>query len=229
MPTAKPRAGASLLTPQDHTLLLVDFQPQMAFAVKSHDPTILRNNVSLVAQAAAGFGVSTVLSTIEESFSGYMFDEIIAAFPHADIHERTMINAWEDEGLVAAINGVGKGRIVMAGLWTSVCVLDPALSAIDQGFEVYVLADACGDVSHEAHASAMERMTQAGVRPMTSLQYLLELQRDWSRKETYDLTLDIAGRFGGAYGLGIAYAGSMLGGGKKQDEAAGASSARAAE
>jgi nicotinamidase-related amidase len=148
-----------------------------------------------------------------------MFDEVIAAVPHADIHERTSMNAWEDDGVIAAVNRVGKDRLVMAGLWTSVCVVGPALSAAAQGFEVYVLTDACGDVSTEAHAAAMERMAQAGVRPMTSLQYLLELQRDWSRKETYDLTLDLAGRFGGAYGIGIAYAASMLGG-ESQDASA---------
>ncbi len=217
MARAKLHPAPSLLRPQDHALMLIDFQPQMVFATKSIDAVTLRNNASLVAQTAAGFGVSTILTTVEESFSGYMFDEIIAASPQADIHERTSMNAWEDEGVIAAVNRTGKDRIVMAGLWTSVCVVGPALSAVAQGFEVYVLADACGDVSLEAHAAAMERMTQVGVRPMTSLQYLLELQRDWSRKETYDLTLDLAGRFGGAYGVGIAYAASMLGGEQKQD------------
>jgi nicotinamidase-related amidase len=219
MPSAKPQPSTSLLTPHDHALMLIDFQPQMAFATKSLDAVTLRNNAALVAQTAAGFDVATILTTVEESFSGYMFDEVIAAFPHADIHERTSMNAWEDDGVIAAVNRVGKDRLVMAGLWTSVCVVGPALSAAAQGFEVYVLADACGDVSTEAHAAAMERMAQAGVRPMTSLQYLLELQRDWSRKETYDLTLDLAGRFGGAYGIGIAYAASMLGG-ESQDASA---------
>ena len=216
MPTAEPRPGTSLLAPHDHALVLIDFQPQMAFATRSIGAVTLRNNAALVAQTAAGFDVSTILTTVEESFSGYMFDEIIAALPHAEIHERTSMNAWEDGGVVAAVNRTGKSRIIMAGLWTSVCVVGPALSAVDQGFEVYVLADACGDVSSEAHAAAMERMAQAGVRPMTSLQYLLELQRDWARKETYDLTLDLAGRFGGGYGIGIAYAGSMLGGEQRQ-------------
>jgi nicotinamidase-related amidase len=99
---------------------------------------------------------------------------------------------------------------VLAGLWTSVCMVGPALSALDQGFEVYVIADACGDVSDEAHERAIERMVQAGARPMTSVQCLLELQRDWARTETYDATTGFAKTFGGVYGLGIIYAKTML-------------------
>ena len=88
----------------------------------------------------------------------------------------------------------------------------PALSAVDQGFEVYVIADACGDVSREAHQCALERMAQGGVRPMTSLQYLLELQRDWARSDTYGQTVANSIAHGGAYGLGLIYARTMFGG-----------------
>ena len=121
------------------------------------------------------------------------------------------MNTWEDAAVIERVNEIGKSRIVLAGLWTSVCIVGPALSALDQGFEVYVVTDACGDVSTEAHERAMERMIQAGARPMTSLQYLLELQRDWARSETYDLTTGIAKKYGGAYGLGIIYAKTMFG------------------
>jgi len=103
-------------------------------------------------------------------------------------------------------------RVVLAGLWTSVCIVGPTLSAIAQGFEVYVITDACGDVSTEAHECAVTRMVQAGVRPMTSLQYLLELQRDWARGETYSATVGVASRFGGGYGIGLNYAKRMFGG-----------------
>jgi nicotinamidase-related amidase len=120
------------------------------------------------------------------------------------------MNTWEDENVIRRVNAIGKKRIVLAGLWTGVCIVGPALSALDQGFEVYVIADACGDVSSEAHDRAMERMVQAGARPMTSLQYLLELQRDWARTDTYELTTGIAKKFGGAYGLGIIYAQTMF-------------------
>jgi nicotinamidase-related amidase len=212
MPTAVAAPGKTLLTPADHTLILIDHQPQMAFATKSIDPVQLRNNAGLVAAAAAGFGASTILTTVaEKSFSGPIFTEIREAFPSADIIDRTTMNTWEDPRIADRVNGIGKARIVLAGLWTSVCIVGPALSALDQGFEVYVIADACGDISTEAHDRAMDRMVQLGARPMTALQYLLELQRDWARGETYELTTGIAKRLGGGYGLGLVYAKSMFG------------------
>jgi nicotinamidase-related amidase len=192
---------------------MIDFQSQMSFATHSIDAVSLRNNAALVAQAAAGFKVSTILTTVaEKSFSGPMFSEITDAFPGQKLLDRTSMNTWEDAAVIEEVNRIGKPRIVLAGLWTSVCIVGPALSALDQGFEVYVIADACGDVSAEAHNRAMDRMVQAGARPMTSLQYLLELQRDWARSDTYDLTTGIARKVGGAYGLGITYAKTMFGG-----------------
>lgn len=212
MPTAKAVPGKLLLSPTDHTLILIDFEPQMAFAVKSVDPIVLRNNAALVANAARVFNVSTIPTTVvEKTFSGPTFDEIKSAFPKAKFFDRTSMNSWEDKGVIAEVNRIGKGRIVFAGLWTSVCIVGPALSALDQGFEVHVIADACGDLSEEAHERGIERMVQAGARPMTSMQYLLELQRDWARAETYDATTGLARQFGGAYGLGVLYAKAMLG------------------
>ena len=209
---ATPTAGAKLLTPKDHTLVMIDFQSQMAFATHSIDAVNLRNNAALVANAAAGFGVSTILTTVaEKSFSGPMFSEITDAFPGQKMLDRTSMNTWEDAAVIDRINEIGKKRIVLSGLWTGVCIVGPALSALDQGFEVFVIADACGDVSAEAHNRAMDRMVQAGAQPMTSLQYLLELQRDWARTDTYELTTGIAKKFGGAYGLGVTYAKSMFG------------------
>jgi nicotinamidase-related amidase len=211
MATAMPVPGKRLLTPADHTLIMIDFQSQMAFATHSIDAVTLRNNAALVANAAAGFKVSTILTTVaEKSFSGPMFEEITAAFPGQKLLDRTSMNTWEDAAVIKEVNRIGKPRLVFSGLWTSVCIVGPVLSAIDQGFDVYVIADACGDVSAEGHERAMERMVQAGAQPMTSLQYLLELQRDWARAETYDLTTGIAKKFGGAYGIGINYAKSMF-------------------
>lgn len=191
---------------------MIDFQSQMSFATKSIDATTLRNNAALVSRAAAGFGVSTILTTVaEKSFSGPMFEEITSAFPEEKLLDRTSMNTWEDAAVVAKVSEIGKDRLVFAGLWTSVCIVGPTLSALDQGFECYVIADACGDISDEAHERAMQRMVQAGVQPMTSLQYMLELQRDWARTETYAMTTGIARQYGGAYGLGITYAKSMFG------------------
>jgi len=209
---ATPTPGSLLISPKDHTLIMIDFQSQMSFATKSIDAVNLRNNAALVAHAAAGFGVSTILTTVaEKTFSGPMFTEITEAFPGQALLDRTSMNTWEDAAVIKEINRIGKKRLVMCGLWTSVCIVDPSLSALDQGFEVYVIADACGDISTEAHDRAMDRMVQAGVKPMTSLQYLLELQRDWARTETYEMTTGIAKKFGGAYGLGIIYAKTMFG------------------
>ncbi|MFZ5527837.1 MAG: hydrolase [Pseudomonadota bacterium] len=210
--TATPTPGSQLLTPTNHALVLIDFQSQMAFATKSIDAVQLRNNAALISNAAAGFKVPTILTTVaEKSFSGPMFSEITEAFAGQELLDRTSMNTWEDANVIKVVNAIGKPRIVLAGLWTSVCIVGPALSALEQGFEVYVITDACGDVSTEAHERAVERMIQAGARPVTSLQYMLELQRDWARAETYDLTTGIAKKFGGAYGLGIIYAKTMFG------------------
>ena len=212
MPEAKPLPGKLLLSPTDHTLIMIDFQSQMAFATKAIDAVNLRNNAGLVASAAAEFRVPTILTTVaEKTFSGPMFSEIMDAFRGQALIDRTSMNTWEDAKVIKQVNAIGKNRVVLAGLWTSVCIVGPALSALDQGFEVYVVADACGDVSNEAHDRAMDRMVQAGARPMSAVQYLLELQRDWARTETYEQTMGIAKKFGGAYGLGVIYAKTMFG------------------
>ena len=210
--TATPVPAKSLLTPIGHTLMLVDHQSQMAFPVRSQDVQLLRTNTAMLAQAAAGFQVATIVTTVaEKSFSGPLFTEVTSAFPGNAVIDRTTMNAWECAGVIEKVNELGNSRIVIAGLWTSVCIVGPVLSAIEQGFEVFVIADACGDVSQEAHDRAMDRMVQAGARPMTSLQYLLELQRDWARGATYGLTTGIATDYAGGYGIGLNYAKAMFG------------------
>ncbi|WP_397453351.1 hydrolase [Pseudomonas sp. NA-150] len=211
MAIAKAAPGKTLLNPTDHILILIDFQSQMSFATKSIDAVTLRNNAALISKAAKEFGVSTILTTVAaKSFSGPMFDEIKSVFPEQQVIDRTSMNTWEDEHIAVEVNRIGKQRIVLAGLWTSVCIVGPAMSAIDQGFEVYFIADACGDVSVEAHEMAIHRMIQIGARPMTSLQYLLELQRDWARGDTYNQTVKTSIENGGAYGLGLIYAKTMF-------------------
>ena len=212
MPIATPAPGKTLLDPTDHAVILIDHQSQMAFATHSIDAVQLRNNVALVARSAAGFRVPTILTTVaEKTFSGPMFGEIREAFPDAEVVDRTTMNTWEDPRIAERVNGIGRSKLVFAGLWTSVCIVGPVLSALDHGFEVYMIADASGDISAEAHERAMQRMIQAGARPMTALQYLLELQRDWARGDTYALTTGIARANGGGYGLGLEYAKAMFG------------------
>jgi nicotinamidase-related amidase len=211
IPKATPTAGKLLLTPKDHALILIDHQPQMAFATRSIDIGELRNNCALVSKAARAFGVATILTSVaEKSFSGPLFSEITTVFPETEVIDRTTMNAWEDANFIEALNRVQKPRLVIGGLWTSVCISGPVISAIEQGFEVYVITDTCGDVSKEAHEMALHRMITAGARPITAVTYLLELQRDWARVETYGQTSSIAKEHAGGYGLGMLYAKAMF-------------------
>ncbi|MDQ0889890.1 nicotinamidase-related amidase [Paenibacillus sp. V4I9] len=210
---AKAVPSPRLLTPTNHTLLMIDHQPQMAFGTSSIDIQTLRNNVTGLAKAAKAFKVPTVLTTVAaKSFSGPIFPEIQAVFPDQQPIDRTTMNAWEDQRVVDKVNSYAKKKLVVSGLWTEVCDLSAVLSAIDQGYEVYIVTDTSGGVSKEAHDMAIERMIQAGATPITWEQYLLELQRDWARSETYKATTDIAKEYGGAYGLGIIYSQEMFGG-----------------
>lgn len=204
-------AAKSLLNPDDHTLILIDHEGQMAFAVQSIDIQTLRNNVGLVAGSAKLFDVNTIVTTVaERSFSGPIFPEIKEYYAdHTKYIDRTTMNTWEDKRVVEAIKKSGKKRIVIAGLWTEICVTLPALSALEDGYEVYVITDASGGVSNEAHDMAVARMIQAGVVPITSMQYLLELHRDWARAGKYAEVTALAKRYGGAYGLGIDYIKTM--------------------
>lgn len=207
------KAGITMLNPTNHALVLIDHEGQMAFATKSISMEELRNNVALIAGGSKIFNVPTVVTTVaEKSFAGPVFPEISAVYPESTsgYADRTTMNTWEDVNAHKAITGKNKKKLVLAGLWTSVCIVGPALSAIDEGYEVYVITDASGDISKEAHDQAITRMVQVGVRPITSVQYVLELQRDWSRKETYKPVNDLMKKYGGAYGLGIQYAQDML-------------------
>jgi len=210
---AQPTASESLLDADNHMLILVDHQPQMAFATRSIDIVELRNNVTGLAKSAKVFGVPTILTTVaEKSFSGPIFPEILAVFPGQEPIDRTTMNTWEDSRVTDLVNEIGRDKIVIAALWSEVCGVGPVLSAIDQGYEVYFVTDASGGVSDDAHDMAVERMVQAGAVPITWLQYLLELQRDWARGDTYEAVTGIAKEHGGGYGLGIIYATEMFGG-----------------
>ena len=207
------KPSPSLLSPTNHTLVLIDYESQMAFPVTSITIDQLRNNTALVAGASKIFNVPTVVTTVaENSFSGPVFPEVEQFYPKATSNyiDRTSMNTWEDVNAHKAIVGKGKKTIVLGGLWTSVCIVGPALSAISEGYTVYVITDASGDVSKEAHEMAVTRMVQAGARPITALQYLLELQRDWARTETYKPVTDLVKKYGGSYGIGIQYAHEML-------------------
>jgi len=207
------KPSVELLNPTNHVLTLIDHEGQMVFPVKSIDIVELRNNVALIAGASKIFNVPTVVTTVSaEHFAGPVIPEVELFYPKATSGyiDRTSMNSWEDVNYYKAISAKGKKKIVFAGLWTSVCIVGPALSAIAEGYEVYIITDACGDVSSEAHNMAIERMVTAGAKPMTSVQYLLELQRDWARQSTYDAVMSLVKKYGGAYGIGIQYANAMI-------------------
>jgi nicotinamidase-related amidase len=212
MPQPTGSVSDRLLAPDDHALMLVDHESQMGFAVGSHPMEVVINATQGLAKAAALFGVPTIVTTVmERHFSGPLFRGVREAFPDTDSWiDRTTMNPWEDERVRARVAEAGRGKLVLAGLWTEVCVAMPALCALDDGYQVYFVADACGGVSAEAHERAVQRMVQAGVQPLTWLQYMLELQRDWARSETSSAVGDIARAHAGAYGLGAEYIYQML-------------------
>ena len=212
-PTAQKSGGLyELLTPQNSTLLLIDHQPQMIFGVHSHDRQALRNNVEALAKSAKTFQVPTVLTTVAaESFSGPLIPEIKNVFPTNDVYDRTSMNTWDDERVVKAIGATGRKKLVVAALWTEVCLTMPTLEALRDGYDVYIVTDASGGTSLEAHDMAVERMVQAGAVPVTWQQVMLEWQRDWKRQETYAAVTGIAREHSGAYGVGIDYAYGMFG------------------
>ena len=199
-----PAAASCLLAPQETALALIDHQGLMLMGAGSHDRQRLVNNVTGLAKSAKAFGVPVVLTTnTARTFSGPMLPEIRAVFPDHEVIDRTAINAWEDEAFVRAIEATGRRKLMIAGLWTEVCVAYPALSALEAGYQVYVVADACAGVDTQAHDTAIQRVVQRGAIPVTWLDVLFELQRDWSRQEDYNDFVLIFLQHTGGLGEGI--------------------------
>ena len=201
-----------VLTPANCRIIFIDHQPQMAFGVQSIDRQVLKNNTVALAKAAKVFNIPTIITTVEtESFSGNTYPELLDVFPGQDILERTSMSSWDDQKVRDALKANGKKKVVVAGLWTEVCNNSFALCAMLEGdYEIYMVADASGGTSKEAHDYAMQRMIQAGVIPVTWQQVMLEWQRDWARKETYTAVMDIVREHSGAYGMGVDYAYTMV-------------------
>ena len=201
-----------LLTPQNSQLIFIDQQPQMAFGVQSIDRQTLKNNVVGLAKAAKAFNIPTTITTVEtESFSGHTYPELLAVFPENNILERSSMNSWDDQNVRDALAANGRKKVVASGLWTEVCNITFALCAALEGeYEIYMVADASGGTTLDAHNYAMDRMFQAGVVPVTWQQVLLEWQRDWAHKDTYDAVMAIVREHSGAYGMGADYAYTMV-------------------
>jgi nicotinamidase-related amidase len=210
-PNLAKRSEKGLLTPDNCVVAFIDLQPQMLFGVASHDRQSIINNNLVLAKASRVFGVPAVLSTVEtKAFSGNKWPQFRAVFPGAPLIERSSMNSWDDKNFVAAIEKTGRKKIVLSGLWTETCVALPTIQAIHDGYEVYVAEDCCGDVSLLAHDNAMKRVIQAGAKPVTALSVMLEWQRDWAQRETYDAVMDIVKNHCGAYGVGVEYAYTMV-------------------
>lgn len=205
------RSEKGLLTPDNCVVAVIDLQPQMLFGVANFDrQMIINNNVALL-KAAKVFEIPVVLSTVEtKSFSGNMWPQIQAVFPNQTAIERTSMNSWDDKNFVAAIEKSGKKKIVLSGLWTETCVALPTVQAIHDKYEVYVVEDCCGDVNQLSHDNAMKRVIQAGAKPVTALSVMLEWQRDWAERDSYDAIMDIVKSHFGAYGVGVEYAYTMV-------------------
>ncbi len=201
-----------LLTPDNCQLIFIDQQPQMAFGVQSIDRQVLKNNVVALAKAAKVFKIPTTITTVEtEGFSGHTYPELLAVFPDNPLLERTSMNSWDDQKVRDALAKNGRKKVVVSGLWTEVCNNTFAFSAMAEGgYEIYMVADASGGTSKEAHDYSMQRMIQAGVAPVTWQQVMLEWQRDWARKDTYDAVMAIVKEHSGAYGMGVDYAYTMV-------------------
>ena len=210
--TARPKLSEKgLLTPDNCVVAIIDLQPQMLFGVSNFDRQAVINNNLVLTKAARVFAVPVVLSTVEtKAFSGNMWPQIQSVFPKQVPIERSTMNSWDDRNFVAAIEKTGRKKIVLAGLWTETCVALPTVQAIHDGYEVYVVEDCCGDVSQLSHENAMQRVIQAGAKPVTALSVMLEWQRDWAHKGTYDAVMDIVKNHCGAYGVGVEYAYTMV-------------------
>jgi nicotinamidase-related amidase len=202
---------AEMLTPQNSAIALIDYQPAMYQGVQSHDRLLVFNNVQVLAKTAKLFKIPTVISTVAaNSFSGPFMPEVTELFPDHEIIDRTSMNSWLDANFRKAVAATGRKKFVIAGLWTEACVTFPTLDMLKEGYEIYVPADACGDLSLEAHNRSMDRLVQAGASPITSCQYLFELQQDWARTETYNGVMDIL-RAHSPYGIQVRFSKWALG------------------
>jgi len=201
-----------VLTPDNCQIIFIDQQPQMAFGVQSIDRQVLKNNVVGLAKAARVFNIPTTITTVEtESFSGPTYPELLDVFPGQPILERTSMNSWDDQKVRDALAKNGKKKVIVSGLWTEVCNTTFALCAmLEGGYEIYMVADASGGTTRDAHDFAMQRMVQAGAVPVTWQQVLLEWQRDWAHRDTYNAVMAIVREHSGAYGMGVDYAYTMV-------------------
>ncbi len=200
----------SLLRPEDSVLVLIDHQPYQLANVNSHEPHMVINNTAGLAKAAKAFGVPTILTSVIAERGGLLFPQITDVFPGQEVIDRTFINTWEDKKVVDAVKATGRKQLVIAGLWTEVCVAMPAIQAIGEGWDVTVITDASGGTSVEAHQVAIQRMLEAGVNMMTWLAIAAEWQRDWARLEQAAKITEVIVQHSGGSGIAFLWEQQLL-------------------
>jgi len=206
-----PKAGLdALLTPDNCALILIDHQPFQVAGLRSHDPASMINNVVGLAKGAKVFGVPTLLTTVLEARGGYILKPLQDVFPEQKPIDRTVINAWEDARVVDWVEKTGRKKLVMAALWTEICLAMPAIQALGEGYAVYIVTDASGGVSVEAHEMAIQRMVQAGAVPITWMVLGAELQRDWARTATADAVAQMLVEHAGVVGTSFTWEQQLL-------------------
>ena len=206
---------AALLAPERSVLLLIDHQPFQFSNLHSHDPTLIINNVVGLAKAAKAFKVPTILTTVTEERGGHLLRGIQDVFPAQKPINRTFINTWEDERVVEAVRKSGRKQLVIAALWTDICLAMPVIQSLADGYDVFFVTDASGAVSREAHDMAVLRMVQAGAVPVTWIAVMSEWQRDWAREATIPAVAEITVAHGGASGVAFAWEQQLLSSGQK--------------
>jgi nicotinamidase-related amidase len=193
----------SLLRPEDSVLVLIDHQAFQLAGLGSHDPQMVVNNTAALAKLAKAFNVPTILTSVLAARGGFLFKQITDVFPDQEVIDRTWVNTWEDQKVVDLVKATGRKQLIIAGLWTEVCVAMPAIQAAGEGWDVTVITDASGGVTVESHEVAIQRMIAAGVNMMTWMALAGEWQRDWARTEhVEELTQVLISHLGGS---GIAY------------------------
>jgi nicotinamidase-related amidase len=202
----------ALLRPQDSILVLIDHQPYQFANLNSHEPTLILNNVVGLAKMAKAFDVPTVLTTVLGERGGYLIKGLQDVFPDQEPIDRTFINTWQDERVVDIVKKSGRKQLVLAALWTEICLAMPAIHALDEGYDVFIVTDASGGVTVEAHDMAVRRMVAAGVVPITWLAVAAEWQRDWAREQTTAGLAGVLAEHGGASGVAFAWEMQLLAG-----------------
>jgi len=195
----------ALLTPENSVLILIDHQAFQFANTRNMDPTMILNNTIGLAKAAKAFKVPTILTTVVSARGGHLPQALQAVFPDQVPIDRTTLNTWEDSRVVDLVKKTGRKKIIFAALWTEICLAYPAIHAMGDGYDVFVVTDASGGVSVEAHDRAIQRLVQAGAVPLTWMGVMSEWQRDWAREATVGAVAEISLAHGGSTGTSLAW------------------------